>query len=70
MKKIGGYIAIFGVLAIALPYFNLQLRFLGWIENWGETVAWAIKLGIIVVGLALFLMGKKDEENTTEPNNN
>lgn len=69
MKKIGGYIALFGVLAIVLPFFNLQLRLLGWIDNWGETVSWVIKLGLIVVGAAMFLFGgsntvSKPEETT------
>jgi len=61
MKKIGGYVALFGVLAIVLPFFNLQLRLLGWIDNWGETVSWAIKIGLIVVGATLFLFGGSSE---------
>ncbi|WP_346882727.1 hypothetical protein [uncultured Algibacter sp.] len=64
MKKIGGYIAIFGVLAIVLPFFNLQLRLLTWIDNWGETVSWAIKIGLIVIGAVLFLMGNKEEDES------
>ncbi len=65
MKKIGGYVALFGILAIVLPYFNLQLRLLGWIDNWGETVSWGIKIGLIIVGAALFLLGGAGQ--TPEP---
>jgi len=65
MKKIGSYMAIFGVLAIGLPYFNLQLRFLSWIDMWGETVAWAIKIGLIVIGAVLFFMGSKQAADPT-----
>ncbi|WP_299891141.1 hypothetical protein [uncultured Lacinutrix sp.] len=66
MKRIGGYIALFGILAIVLPFFNLQLRLLGWIDNWGEAVSWAIKIGLIVIGAALFFMSKKEVEETQE----
>jgi len=61
MKKIGSYMAIFGVLAIGLPFFDLQLRFLSWIDMWGETVSWAIKIGLIVVGAILFFVGSKQD---------
>jgi len=66
MKKLGGYIAIIGIATIVLPYLNLQLRFLGWIDNWGETVAWAIKIGLIIVGAALFLMGGSSKASESE----
>ena len=66
MKKLGGYIALFGVLAIVLPYFNLQMRLLGWIDSWGENVSWAIKIGLIVVGAALFLIGNSHKEIAEE----
>lgn len=56
------YVAIFGALSIILPFFNLQLKILTWIDNWGETTSWAIKIGLIVVGAALFLMGGKAQE--------
>lgn len=62
MKKIGGYLAVAGILLTVLPYFGLTLRFLSWIDNWGETVSWAIKIGLIVVGAIMFFIG----ENTTD----
>ena len=66
MKRLGGYVALFGVLAIVLPFFNLQLRLLGWIDTWGETVSWAIKIGLIVVGAAMFFMGGSSAEAQPE----
>ncbi|WP_299275747.1 hypothetical protein [uncultured Psychroserpens sp.] len=68
MKKIGMYIALFGVLAIVLPFFELQLRLLSWIDNWGETTSWIIKIGLIVVGGILFFMASKNETNVTSEN--
>ena len=66
MKKIGGYLAVIGIALIVLPYFGLTIRFLDWIHNWGETVAWAIKIGLIVIGAVLFFMGKPDTDEDTE----
>ncbi len=70
MKKLGGYIAIIGIATIVLPYLNLQLRFLGWIDNWGEPVAWAIKIGLIVIGAALFFMGGSNAKPAPEETTN
>ncbi len=58
MKRIGIYIALFGIAAIILPYFERQLVILSWIDNWGETVSWVIKIGLIVVGVVLFFILK------------
>jgi hypothetical protein len=63
MRKIGSYMAIFGVLAIVLNFFDRVPTILMWIYSWGETAAWAIKIGLIVVGAILFFMGKPSEED-------
>lgn len=57
MSKLGGYIAIFGIASIILYFFNYELRILGWINTWGETTAWIIRIGLIVLGAALFFLG-------------
>ena len=58
MKRIGIYIALFGIAAIILPYFNRQLSILSWVDNWGEMVSWIIKIGLIIVGVVLFFLLK------------
>jgi len=65
MKKIGSYMAIFGVLAIVLNYFDRVPTLLMWIYSWGDTAAWTIKIGLIVVGAVLFFMGSKPDSNET-----
>ena len=32
-----------------------------WIYSWGESIAWAIKFGVIVIGALLFILGNKQE---------
>jgi len=64
MKRLGVYMALFGIAAIILPYFNRQLSILSWIDNWGETASWAIKIGIVIVGAILFFMSKSQSKET------
>lgn len=60
------YMALFGALAIVLNFFDRVPTLLMWIYSWGDTVAWAIKIGLIVVGAILFFMGKSDVEGEVE----
>ena len=62
MKKIGGYMVFFGLFAIVLNFFDRVPSILMWIYEWGEGVAWAIKIGLVVVGAALFFLGKPEAE--------
>ncbi len=56
----------FGLFAIVLNYMNRVPTLLGWIYEWGDTVAWAIKIGLIVVGAVLFFMGGAPEPEQPE----
>lgn len=64
MQKIGSYLVIIGLLAIVLSLFNYVPRLLGWIYQWGEGVAWGIKIGCIVLGGLLYVLGGKKRETT------
>lgn len=61
MKSIGMYLLIAGIGSILLNQFGYEFSLLMWIDNWGETVAWAIRGGAIVVGAALFFVGLNQE---------
>ena len=63
MKNIGSTLFVLGVLAIVLNYLDRVPRLLMWIYNWGETTAWAIKIGIILLGAILYFIGYKKEFN-------
>ncbi|WP_138433303.1 hypothetical protein [Winogradskyella algicola] len=62
MRKTGGYMIFFGLFAIVLNFFDRVPSILMWIYEWGEGVAWAIKIGLVVVGAALFFLGKPEAE--------
>ena len=54
--------AILGIFAIVLNFLDRVPRLLMWIYMWGDTVAWAIKIGLVVVGGALFFFAKPEAE--------
>jgi hypothetical protein len=55
MKELGLGLLLIGLVSMLLPLVNMNFMFLGWINNWGPTVAWAIRGGITLLGLLLWL---------------
>jgi len=66
MRTIGMYMAIAGIASIVLLFMNMNLSLLMWIDSWGPTVGWAIRIGLLVVGAALFFMSPAAEEEVEE----
>jgi len=67
MRSIGTYMALFGVISSVLSFLGRNLTLLLWIDNWGTTVGWCIRIGLIVLGLLLmFLAPAGEEEDTAE----
>jgi len=59
----GGAAAFLGLVSIVLSSFDYNLRILMWIDSWGETMGWVIRIGLIVAGLAVyFIMNEPGEE--------
>ena len=59
MKQRGEYMRFFGIGSIGRNFFNVQFSRLAWIDSWGESVGWAIRIGLIVVGGAIWAFEKK-----------
>ena len=57
MKELGLGLLIIGLVSLALPLINhnLKFMFLTWVDNWGTTMGWVIRGGITLLGLALWL---------------
>ena len=64
LQKIGSFIFIIGLLAIVMNFFNYVPKLLMWIYNWGDGPAWAIKIGLVVVGAALWFLGSRNQPRT------
>ena len=57
MKELGLGLLIIGLISLALPFINPNVHYviLKWVDNWGPTVAWAIRGGVTLLGLGLWL---------------
>jgi hypothetical protein len=62
MRKLGGYLFIFGLGSIVLHFANMEFIILAWIDLWGESAAWAIRIGMTVIGGVLWLIGSRSSE--------
>ena len=60
----GLLLAAMGIISIVLSIFNYNIRLLAWIDIWGSTAGWIIRIALIVGGAALFfLLGRDDSED-------
>lgn len=66
MKSLGTYMALFGVGSIILHFLDMNFTILSWIDNWGNTVGWAIRIALVVIGIILLIVGYKNEEETAQ----
>ncbi|GIZ14705.1 hypothetical protein [Capnocytophaga catalasegens] len=66
MKSIGSFMVIIGILAIVLDFFGRVPKILVWIYSWGDTIAWVIKIALVVIGGVLYMVGNI---NQTKHNN-
>ena len=66
MKGLGGLLVFFGVGSIVLNLMEREFVILSWIDNWGENVGWGIKIGFIVVGGLMWLMGGKSQQQAQQ----
>lgn len=57
---------VLGVLAIVLNFVNMVPRVLMWIYTWGESTAMIIKVGVVIVGAILYVIGAKSEKKEYE----
>jgi hypothetical protein len=59
----GLVIAALGVLSIILYFFNFKIKLLAWVDLWGDTMGWVIRIALIIVGAALFyFLGQEEVE--------
>ena len=61
MKKLGGYLLFFGIGSILLNFIHMQFILLSWVDTWGVSTGWAIRIGLIVLGAVLFFIGSRQQ---------
>jgi len=64
LGKGGLILAALGIMSIILSIFNYNIRLLAWVDAWGNTMGWVIRILLILGGGALFLFfGREEEED-------
>ena len=67
LTSIGAIMVLFGVASGILSFFDYNLKLLMWVDIWGPTIGWTIRIALIMVGAALlFLFNKSEEEKETD----
>jgi hypothetical protein len=64
LSTFGGILSGLGILSCILAIFNYEVNVLAWVNLWGTPVAWAIRIGLILGGLAIFKIFKSATEET------
>jgi len=63
LGKTGLLLAAMSIISIVLSFFNYNIRLFSWVDIWGNTMGWVIRILLILVGGALFFFfGNYDEE--------
>lgn len=62
MKQFGISLGLLGIGSFILNLMHYEFRWLMWIDQWGRGAGIAIRVGLIVVGAALFFFGMKKEK--------
>ena len=62
MKRFGGYLLYFGIGSILLHLIHMQFIILAWIDLWGESTGWTIRIGMVIVGAAMLLLADRNAD--------
>ncbi|TWT66318.1 hypothetical protein Pla123a_47120 [Posidoniimonas polymericola] len=66
MQGLAGFLVLMGAGSFVLNMLNREFVLLGWIDNWGAATGTLIRVGMIVAGIGLFVVGammEPDEED-------
>lgn len=61
MGRLGFNLILFGLGSILLNFFKYEFILLMWVDNWGPTVGWAIRIGLVGLGVVLVVLGRMRE---------
>ncbi|MBM9499327.1 hypothetical protein JWG44_03575 [Leptospira sp. 201903071] len=65
ISSFGAFLSFAGIVSGALSFFNYNLKILMWIDNWGVATGWAIRAGLVAVGVVLYFLGKIGRDSAT-----
>jgi hypothetical protein len=62
LGKAGLLIGGMGIMSIVLSIFNYNIRLLSWVDAWGISIGWVIRIVLIIGGATLFFFFGREEE--------
>ncbi|WP_203258227.1 hypothetical protein [Hyunsoonleella ulvae] len=63
LGQAGLVLGAMGIISILLSIFNYNIRLLAWVDIWGSSMGWVIRILLILGGGALYyFFGNNDEE--------
>jgi hypothetical protein len=61
MRSLGIMLIILGIGSALLSYIGVHFIVLLWINHWGPNVAWAIRGGLVALGVLMVLLGRRSD---------
>lgn len=59
----GLVLAAMGIISALLSIFNYNIRLLAWIDLWGSSMGWVLRIVLVLAGGALFFLFGKAEDD-------
>jgi hypothetical protein len=61
MKFIGLFLLIIGFVSLFLGFTGANLVVLNWLDQWGETISWVIRIGVTILGGVLYFIYRHED---------
>lgn len=62
LAGLGVLMTVFGVTVTILSLFGYNITLFLWLNNWGTTMGWLIRIGFIIGGIILFVLFYNSQE--------
>ena len=67
MQRLGSLLVFLGAGSFLLHFANMDFILVSWVDNWGVTAGNGIRVGMIVVGAILWLVGRQSAARPATP---
>ncbi|WP_266203274.1 hypothetical protein [Pontibacter kalidii] len=61
MKFIGLFLLLAGLVSLALGLTGANLVVINWLNQFGETASWAIRIGVTLLGGIIYYLRRHDD---------
>ncbi|ALJ01442.1 hypothetical protein [Rufibacter tibetensis] len=61
MKFLGLLIFLVGLVSLLVASFGANHFLLLWVDNWGRSIGWAIRVAITIFGYVLYYLHRNDD---------